>query len=52
MVQPGRGGFNQINREELDDKKIIVRSAHPAREVVILQPDAGVGFAIVLGDVA
>jgi hypothetical protein len=30
----------------------IVRSSHSTREAVILQPDAGVGFAIVFGDVA
>jgi hypothetical protein len=36
----------------LDDEKIVVRSARCAREAVILQLDARVGFSIVLGDVA
>jgi hypothetical protein len=36
----------------LDDEQIIICPSHSIREVVILQPDAGVGFAVVFGDVA
>jgi hypothetical protein len=36
----------------LDDKEIIILFAHSTREVVVLQPDAGVGFTVVLDDVA
>jgi hypothetical protein len=52
MVQPGYGGFSQIDREELDDEQINVCLSHSTCEVVILQPDVEVGFAIIFGDVA
>jgi hypothetical protein len=52
VVQPGPGGFNQIDWKELDNEEIITRSPRPASEAVVLQPDAGVYFAIVLDDVA
>jgi hypothetical protein len=52
IIQPGPGGILQVYREELDDEEVIVHSVHFAREAVILQPDTGVGFAVVLDDVA
>jgi hypothetical protein len=52
MVQPGSGRFSQIDREELDNEQIIVRSSRSTCEVTILQPHARVGFAVVFGDVA
>jgi hypothetical protein len=52
MVHPSPGGFGQIDREELDDQQIIVRSSHSTCEVAILQSDARVGFFVVFGDVA
>jgi hypothetical protein len=36
---------------ELDDEKVIVRPARPAREVVVLQRNVGVSFAIILDNV-
>jgi hypothetical protein len=36
MVQPGPSRFDKVDGEELDDEKVIVRSAHIASEVVVL----------------
>jgi hypothetical protein len=52
MVQPGHGRFSQIYREELDNEQIIDCPSRSTREAIILQPDAGVGFAVVFDDVA
>jgi hypothetical protein len=52
MAQPGLGGFSQIDSEEQDDEQIIGCPSHSTREAIILQPDDGVAFAIVFGDVA
>jgi hypothetical protein len=52
MIQPSPRGISQLDREELDDEGFIIRSAHSAREAVILQLDVGVGFAVVLDEVA
>jgi hypothetical protein len=52
MVQPGPGGFSQIDSEELDDEQIIICPSHSTCKAVILHPDAGDGFAVVFGDVA
>jgi hypothetical protein len=38
--------------EKLDDEKVIVYPSHLTCETVVLQPDAGVSFIIVLDDVA
>jgi hypothetical protein len=48
MVQPGPSGFSQIYREELDDEQIIGYPSRSTREAIILQPNTGVSFAIVL----
>jgi hypothetical protein len=37
--------------EELDDEEVIVCPTCPACEVVVLQPNTRIGFAIVLDDV-
>jgi hypothetical protein len=52
MVRLGPGRFSQIEREELDDEQIIGCPSCTTHEVIILQPNTGVGFAIVFGDVA
>jgi hypothetical protein len=52
MVQPGSSRFSQTDRGELDDEQIIILSSRSTLEAVILQPDTGVGFAIVFGDIA
>jgi hypothetical protein len=52
MVQLGSDGINQVDWEKLDIKEIVIRSAHPAQKVIVLQPYAGVGFTIVFDDVA
>jgi hypothetical protein len=36
----------------MDDKEIIVCSAHFACEAIVLQPDAAFGFSVILDDVA
>jgi hypothetical protein len=38
--------------EELDDEKVIVRPTRLASKAVVLQPDAGVSFIVVLDDAA
>jgi hypothetical protein len=43
---------SQIDREELDDEQIIVYPSRSTCEAVILQPNPGINFAIVYGDVA
>jgi hypothetical protein len=52
MVQQGSGGFSQIDWAELDDEQIIVCPSRSTCEAVILQPNAGVNFAVVFGYVA
>jgi hypothetical protein len=52
MVQPGSGGFSQVDREELDYEQIIICPSHSTCKVVIFQLNAGVDFAVVFGDVA
>jgi hypothetical protein len=52
MVQSGSSGFSQIDRDELDDEQIIICPSRSTCEVVIVQPNAGVNFVVVFGDVA
>jgi hypothetical protein len=52
MIRPGPDGISQVHWEELDNEKVIVHSARSACEVVVLQPDIGVSFAIVLDGIA
>jgi hypothetical protein len=52
MVQPSAGGFSQKDREELNDEKIIGCPSRSTREAIMLQPDAGAGFAVIFGEVA
>jgi hypothetical protein len=52
MIQSGPGRISQVDQEELDDEEAIVCSACFAREAVILHPNTGVTFDIVLDDVA
>jgi hypothetical protein len=52
MIQPSLGRFSQIDREELDDEQIISCPSRSTHEAIILRLDAGVGFAVVFGDVA
>jgi hypothetical protein len=51
MIGPGPGRIGQLDGEELDDEEVIIRSAHFAHETIVLQPDVGVSFAIVLDDI-
>jgi hypothetical protein len=52
MIQLGPSRISQVDLEELDHEEVIIHSARFTREAVILKPDAGVGFAFVLDDVA
>jgi hypothetical protein len=36
MVQPGPRGISQVDGEEMDDKEVIVHSAHSTHEALIL----------------
>jgi hypothetical protein len=51
MVEPTSGRVSQVNGEELDDEKVIVRPACPALEAVVLQPNARIGFTVIHDDV-
>jgi hypothetical protein len=48
MIQLGPSRIHQVDRQELDDEEVIVRSARFAHEAIILQPDARVGFTSVI----
>jgi hypothetical protein len=50
MIQPGPGGVSQVDGEELDDEMVVVHPARLASKAVVLQPDTGVSFTIVLDD--
>jgi hypothetical protein len=39
-----------VNWEELDDEEVIICPARPPRRAVVLQPNAGISFAIILDD--
>jgi hypothetical protein len=51
VIEPSFGRAGQVNREELDDGKVVICPAYPTREMVVLQPNAGIDFAIILDDV-
>jgi hypothetical protein len=51
VVKPGSRRVGQVDGEELDDEKVIICPAYPAREMVVFQPNARIGFAIILDDV-
>jgi hypothetical protein len=52
VIELGFGHVIQVNGEELNDRKVIVRPTHPTCKSVVLQPNTGISFAIVFGDVA
>jgi hypothetical protein len=51
VIELSSGRVSQVNGEELDDEKVVILPACPAREAVVLQPNTGIGFAIVLDNV-
>jgi hypothetical protein len=51
VIEPGPDCVSQVNREKLDDEDVVIHPTHPARKAVIFQPNAGVGFAIIIDDV-
>jgi hypothetical protein len=51
VIKPSSGNVSQVNGDELDDKKVIVHPACPARKVVVLQPNARIGFTVIPDDV-
>jgi hypothetical protein len=51
VIEPRPGRVDQVNGEELDDEEVIICPAFPTRNVVILEPTIGIGFAIILDDV-
>jgi hypothetical protein len=52
IIQLGLGRVDQLNGKEPDDEKVIIYPTHLTSELVVLQPDAGVSFTIVLYDIA
>jgi hypothetical protein len=51
VIKPSFGHVSQVSGEELDDENRIVRPACPTREAVVLQPNTGIGFTIIIDDV-
>jgi hypothetical protein len=51
VIKPSSGHVSQVNGDELDDKKVIVHPAYPARKAVVLQPNARIGFTVIPDDV-
>jgi hypothetical protein len=41
MIQSGSTKISQIDQEELDDEDVIIHTARPTHEAVILQLDTG-----------
>jgi hypothetical protein len=48
VIEPGSGRVSQVDGKELDEKELTVRPTH---EAVLLQPNAEIGFAVILDDV-
>jgi hypothetical protein len=51
VIEPSPSRVSYVNGEELDDEEIILCPAYPAHEIVILQSNTGIGFAIILDDI-
>jgi hypothetical protein len=47
VIESGPGRVSQVNGEELDDEKMVICPARPAREAVVLQPNAGICFVVI-----
>jgi hypothetical protein len=52
VIESGSRHVHQVNGEELNDKKVIVRPAHSTSKLVVLQPYTRISFAVVFSDVA
>jgi hypothetical protein len=50
VIEPSSRCINQVNGEELDDENIVIHLTYPICEAIVLQPSAGIDFAIVLDD--
>jgi hypothetical protein len=51
VIEPSSERVGQVDVEEMDDEEVIVHPTHPTREAVVLQPDIGIGLAVILDDV-
>jgi hypothetical protein len=51
VVKRGPGHVDQVNGEQLDDEEVIIHPTHPTSKLVVLQPNTGVGFAVILDDI-
>jgi hypothetical protein len=51
VVKPSPGRVGKVNGENLHDEEIIIHPTRPTCKVVVFQPNARVGFAIILDDV-
>jgi hypothetical protein len=49
MIQPGPSSVGQIDGKELNDEKVVIRSAHLRSKAVV---PTGVSFVIILDDAA
>jgi hypothetical protein len=52
MIQPSPSQDNKIDGEDLDDEEVVICPAHPTRKAVVPQPSVGVGFGVILDDIA
>jgi hypothetical protein len=51
VTEPSSGRVSQVDGEELDDERVIIRPTRPTCEMVVLQPDVGIGLAVIPDDV-
>jgi hypothetical protein len=51
VIEPRSGCIGQVDGEELNDKQVAICPACPACEVVVLYPDTGISFTVILDDI-
>jgi hypothetical protein len=51
LIKPSSRHVSQIEGEKLNDEHVTICPTCPARKAVILWPDAGIGFSVILDDI-
>jgi hypothetical protein len=49
VLKPRPHGVAEVERQVLYDEEVICRSSRMARELLVLEPDAGVGIPVIPG---
>jgi hypothetical protein len=50
VIEPSSGRVGQVNGEEQDDEEVIILPAYLAHKAIVLQPNVGIGFAVIFDD--